>query len=84
MVTGQDYDSMVRILEQEGDHLVDSVNEAVCLISTVLMDTEYDVHSQVHHTAPVPSQGQQAHDAEVISGPPSQPKLGTSRPTRKT
>ena len=38
---GQNYDSMIRVLQQEGDDLVDSVNAAIHLANTVLMDT-YD------------------------------------------
>ena len=37
----QDYDSMVRGLQREGDDLVDSVNTTISLANSVLMDIEY-------------------------------------------
>ena len=38
---GQEYDTMVKILQQEGDDLVDSVNAKMHLANNVLMDKEY-------------------------------------------
>ena len=37
---------MIRIHEEEADHLVDSVNEAVCQSNIFLTDTEHDMHNQ--------------------------------------
>ena len=49
---GPDYDSMVRMVEQEGENLVDLVNRTIHLASTIHKDPEYDVYHKEHITQP--------------------------------